>query len=85
VPGQERVLFFAKFLAEQLAGRCVDEVKAGAGRTPHRGMGSFIVGWRVGQPVLHVHPGPGAFEQDGSGHGRQYGRAPGYRKLRMIT
>ena len=41
-----------------------------AGRAIHRlvGIGGFFGGHLI-QPVLHVHAGPGAFEDDMAGHG----------------
>jgi hypothetical protein len=75
----------ALILAKQLAGLAVDEMHQRAGRAIHRfvGVAGFFGGHLV-QPVLHVHAGPGAFEDDMAGHRRQCRSGPPAAQLRLI-
>jgi hypothetical protein len=54
-------------IAEQLAGRTIDQMQARAGRTRHRNVRS--IGRLVAKPMLHIHPGLGAFEDNMTVHG----------------
>jgi hypothetical protein len=47
----------------------MNEVNLGAGRTHHGGVAVFCILRRVSQPMLHIHPGLGTSEEDGSVHG----------------
>lgn len=60
--------FSPLFLTEKLAGRTVEEVQFGAGRTNDGFMRALRLVVRCGQKVLHVHSGLRAFEKDGTGH-----------------
>jgi len=62
----------------------MDEVELGAGLTDN----AFVFAGRrrfIHQEVLHVHAGPGAFEDDRAVHESQYACDPRYPKLRIFT
>jgi len=63
----------------------MDEVHIGAGLAHYGRVTVFFILWHVRQPMLHVHPGCGAFEYDGSRHGRQAASIHHSSKFRMIT
>jgi hypothetical protein len=69
VKGLEEPTFSPLLLTEKLAGRTVEKVQFRAGRTNDgfmRALGLVVI--RCGQPMLHVHSGLRAFEEDGTGH-----------------
>jgi hypothetical protein len=55
-------------------------VDLGTGRTDHGRMAVFCILRRVGQPMLHVHPGLRASEKDRSLHGPAICRCPALTK-----
>jgi hypothetical protein len=60
-------------LAQQLAGRSIDEMQIGASRTNYRLKGgSGRVTWLICQPMLYVQSRSGTFEYDMAAHAGQY-------------
>jgi hypothetical protein len=53
-------------LAEQLAARSIDEMKSAAGLAAQGFVAGVRIVWRgfIRQPMLHVHTGPRAFDDD---------------------
>jgi hypothetical protein len=51
-------------IAQQLAGRTVDEMQPGASLTDDRFVGALRIVRSVCQPMLHVQPGQRTFEKD---------------------
>ncbi|MCK1723288.1 hypothetical protein [Bradyrhizobium sp. 141] len=58
----------ARALAQQLAGGTIDQVQARAGLTRHGNMRATA--WLVVKPMLHIHAGSGAPENDLTVHAR---------------
>ncbi|WP_165406004.1 hypothetical protein [Bradyrhizobium genosp. SA-3] len=52
----------APAITQQLAGGAIDQVQARTGLTRHGNMRP--IGWLVAKPILHVHAGLGALEDD---------------------
>jgi hypothetical protein len=70
-------------LAGQFARRPIDQMQARTGRTPHGQV--RVVDRLVTEPILHVHAGLRASEDDLSVHTFGYDAKAALAKLRMFT